>query len=459
MTNCSTNANLNGSQTSAQAENEDSILYGSDALESLGDRASGPSGSDADNDIASVDDIFSVEIPDEGSSPPVLITGSALESCAFMNAKAASCTFKENTIPADFKINAVSVKDHNGKILSRSDYIYKVVQTQSGPRLEIVYLANEENEKNEVVNLVQENHAPKLFGFKQFSATQNADLIIDYETFQAKANVNDFDGDQLSYELTEMSSGHLTDGVTTLLPGDQLEKGSLWVWRPDTAGTNIIAFKVRAFDGEKYSQAVAVNFEIAAGKEPIVSGVLGKLDMTGINPSTGSAWKTGDKYRLIFITSTKRNAVSTDIEDYNDFAQTTALAAGLGKAKWFAIGSTMAKNAKTNTFTGINDPSAPVLLLDGTTIIANSNSDLWDGNINSAISINENGLVMGKTEVFSGTAGDGTVTSSWPLGGSTEAGTGSSDRKVSDWIEVWRNPSTNENSFYVISEILTVGIH
>ena len=62
----------------------------------------------------------------------------------------------------------------------------------------------------------------------------------------------------------------------------------------------------------------------------------------------------GDPYRLAFVTSTTRDATSTNIADYNNFVSgvangVTQLAA-LGTT-WKAIGSTSADDARDNTGT------------------------------------------------------------------------------------------------------------
>jgi hypothetical protein len=72
-------------------------------------------------------------------------------------------------------------------------------------------------------------------------------------------------------------------------------------------------------------------------------------------PPTGLA--PGSQYRLVFTTSGTRDAISTNIDDYNTFVttqanQSSALTA-LGTT-WTAIVSTFSTNALTNTST---DPS------------------------------------------------------------------------------------------------------
>ena len=69
----------------------------------------------------------------------------------------------------------------------------------------------------------------------------------------------------------------------------------------------------------------------------------------------------GEQFRLMFITSTTRNATSTDIADYNTFVSTRA-AAGVTAIQAYAndftaLVSTETVNARTNTLTRTTDPT------------------------------------------------------------------------------------------------------
>ena len=81
---------------------------------------------------------------------------------------------------------------------------------------------------------------------------------------------------------------------------------------------------------------------------------------TGISSSNAavmtqpSGLNNGDQYRLIFVTSTTRDATSTNIADYNNFvagvAATVPALVGLGTT-WTAVVSTPTVAAVTNTGT------------------------------------------------------------------------------------------------------------
>ena len=70
----------------------------------------------------------------------------------------------------------------------------------------------------------------------------------------------------------------------------------------------------------------------------------------------------GDTYRIIFVTSTSRDATSTNIADYNASVTTAANLdaglAGLGTT-WTALASTAAENVKANAGLSTLDTTTP----------------------------------------------------------------------------------------------------
>lgn len=107
-----------------------------------------------------------------------------------------------------------------------------------------------------------------------------------------------------------------------------------------------------------------------------------------------SGIQPGQQYRLVFVTSGKTTATSSDISYYNNFVTTQAgLVSGLNATTWNAIASTLTVAARDNTGTNPTDPnhvSVPIYLLNGT-LVATGNSDLWDGSLASPISISDAG--------------------------------------------------------------------
>ena len=93
---------------------------------------------------------------------------------------------------------------------------------------------------------------------------------------------------------------------------------------------------------------------------------------------------TGDTFRLLFLSSTKRNATSTDIADYNTFVQNLAAAGHTDiqaySAGFRVVGCTAAVDARDNTKTTYTttDKGVPVYWLNGAKA-ADQYEDFYDG--------------------------------------------------------------------------------
>ncbi|MDT8391475.1 MAG: PEP-CTERM sorting domain-containing protein [Lentisphaeria bacterium] len=186
----------------------------------------------------------------------------------------------------------------------------------------------------------------------------------------------------------------------------------------------------------------------------------------GINPATGAAWQLGDQYRFAFVGSANRQAQDTDIAVYNSWAQGLADASALGigtdqGVTWNVIGSTSTVNARDNTSTNpnVNGTGETIYLLDGGTVVAINYAQLWDGTIDNAIAIDENGNAKSPSWAFTGTYIDGTNSGMGatrnPLGVNEVSQAGST---LDQWI--WRvNTSasyTNSLPMYAMSDPLTI---
>lgn len=117
----------------------------------------------------------------------------------------------------------------------------------------------------------------------------------------------------------------------------------------------------------------------------------------------------GDQYRLVFVTSTTRNATSSDIADYNDFV--SDVAAGVPElvalgTTWTAIASTATVDARDNTGTNPSSTGVPMYRLDDTRI-ADGNEDLWDGSLCATLSVDEAGTTGIAKKVWTGTSTSG----------------------------------------------------
>ena len=168
----------------------------------------------------------------------------------------------------------------------------------------------------------------------------------------------------------------------------------------------------------------------------------------------------GEEYRLVFTTSNVRDAVSTEIADYNMFVQATADAApvvGSWGMRWTAIASTSATAAIDNTMTN-GGLSVPIYSVDGTRI-ADGYGDLWDGDIDNPISVTELGAQPPASDlspaVWTGTSLFGAPDRFLPLGSSEQA---SIHGAWSETSFLWLNDTAirfeTELPLYAMSEVL-----
>ncbi|MCY4584280.1 MAG: putative Ig domain-containing protein, partial [Chloroflexi bacterium] len=156
----------------------------------------------------------------------------------------------------------------------------------------------------------------------------------------------------------------------------------------------------------------------------------------------------GGTFRLLFVSSTTRDATSTDIADYNTHVQTAAAAGHTDirrySADFTAFGSTATVNARDNTRTTDSDTDAPIYWLHASATraaVADNYADFYDGTWDDSTGRNENGSVesvsTNSNSVYTGTDANGTTHSSWPLGGSQFART---------WYVSSGNVTTGANS-------------
>ena len=167
----------------------------------------------------------------------------------------------------------------------------------------------------------------------------------------------------------------------------------------------------------------------------------------------------GDQYRLAFVSTTIRDATSTDIGDYNDHVQAAADAIpalfDLG-ATWTAIGSTATIDARDNTGTNPSSAGVPIYLLNGMRI-ADTNSDLWDGSIDNAFNIFEDGSTIGSQTIWTGTGSTGIAFAGFVLGDvSGSSATGRTIATDGTWVQATNDDSTTGRRVFAISSELTV---
>ena len=126
----------------------------------------------------------------------------------------------------------------------------------------------------------------------------------------------------------------------------------------------------------------------------------------------------GDEFRLLFLTSTKRDATSSDIDDYNSFVQTAAAAGHTGirdhSQDFYAVASTADTDARDNTGTTYtaSDKGVPIYWLGGNQL-ADDYEDFYDGTWDDELAVrDESGATYsGLTilyRVWTGSNDDGT---------------------------------------------------
>lgn len=172
----------------------------------------------------------------------------------------------------------------------------------------------------------------------------------------------------------------------------------------------------------------------------------------------------GDQFRVVFVTSQVRDALSPDINDYNSFVDTVAGMLSLDGAtdlEWRAIASTPTVAARDNTGTNF-DGGFPVYRVDGVRV-ASDNLDLWDGDLLAPIDRTERGERRG-SQVWTGSTDFGASHPSFPLGlpANNLSMIGFSGGTDETWVQ-WDTALNFVNrfgitpkEFYAISETITV---
>lgn len=172
----------------------------------------------------------------------------------------------------------------------------------------------------------------------------------------------------------------------------------------------------------------------------------------------------GDSFRLLFVSSTTRNAQATNINNYNNHVRNAA-AADAAHADiqaysdhFRALGSTEDDDAIDNTGTTFTttEPGVPIYWLGGAKV-ADDYSDFYDDSWDSNAPRNEAGnTVAADTEVFTGTLSDGSKHSVQFLGrASGNVRVGSPDTS-GDELDARGRSRSQEKAIYGLSGVFTV---
>ncbi|MGB1130625.1 MAG: Ig-like domain-containing protein, partial [Haloferula sp.] len=279
------------------------------------------------------------------------------------------------------------------------------------------------------------------------------------------------DGDPVTGDFDNSAAAAITvDSVTPISTSAGLPHSYEVVVTPNAAGSLNFGVNSGAVLTDLFGNTLAVptydNDTITVVAPPEVAGELGVWKPWangGINPATGAAWAAGDTYRLVFITGQTTDA-------YNAFVQGVAASSAtypdLGNGTWRIVASTLAVNAKDNTET---DPTTDgtgvaVLLLDGSTVAATNNTDIWNG-INVPVQLDENLQTVSEDRVFTGSNSNGTAlgsTGDTALGVDSSpgdvsgVGTGNNTKTGGGWMRNFKAGWTNTNSVFAMSLELTL---
>ena len=190
-------------------------------------------------------------------------------------------------------------------------------------------------------------------------------------------------GTAFSYAFPDTTFSDADTGDTLSYTATKTDDTALPTWLAFTASTRTFAGTPQAAD----AGTVAVKVTASDGNGGSVSDT---FDITVII-SVPSNWTlkptalaAGAKFRLLFLSSTKRNATATDIATYNTFIQTRAAAGHTDirdySAGFRAVGCTAAVDARDNTATTYttSDKGVPIYWLNGAKA-ADQYEDFYDG--------------------------------------------------------------------------------
>ena len=180
---------------------------------------------------------------------------------------------------------------------------------------------------------------------------------------------HDADGDTLTYTAIQDDSDRILPTWITFDASTQTFSGT-----PAVADIKSLFIKVTATDG---TASVSDTFIIRVVAAPTSVTMTDVLSTWSLKPA---AMNVGDQFRLLFLSSTQRDAQSATISDYNSFIQTRVVA---GHADiqthtigFRAVGCTETIDARDNTFT--TGTGVPIYWLNGAKV-ADDYADFYDG--------------------------------------------------------------------------------
>ena len=244
-------------------------------------------------------------------------------------------------------------------------------------------------------------------------------------------------GTDVSVRLISLTAPGAPTGLAATANGpSQIDLA--WTAPASTGGSAITGYKIEVSpDGTNWTDLVAntdstattyahTGLNAATTRHYSVSAInaVGTSDASGSDDATTEAstvtaqtevpadWAlkpadigAGEQFRLMFVTSTTRDATSTAITDYNTFVSTRALAGVTAMQAYAndftALVSTQAVNARANTLTRATDTDAPIYWVRAGTVNASNRAaddyaDFYDGTWqNSSAGRTESGNLYG----------------------------------------------------------------
>ena len=182
----------------------------------------------------------------------------------------------------------------------------------------------------------------------------------------------------------------------------------------------------------------------------------------GLLPEGLGGLGTGQRFRLLFVSSGTRRGDSADIEDYNAFIQGAAAGGHLEirryASRFRVLGCTSTVNARENTGTGSGDADAPIYWLGGEKV-ADDYADLYDGNWDSNSPRSESGETFTVAlDVLTGCGSDGSTQGGAPLGSTAPNPSSQVGHPQTEGRELSSSGSSTDGhrNFYGLSPIFEV---
>ena len=232
----------------------------------------------------------------------------------------------------------------------------------------------------------------------------------------------------LASAFTLTVDGSAVTGFSVALPGSLLPQNAIWL-RPPTAIRQGQAVVVTYTDPTAGNDTAAIQDTTGNDAADFTTGmnsVPAVINNSTVANAVLAGWSltptglaVGDQFRLLFLSSTKRDATATDIATYNTFIQTRAAAGHTDiqaySAGFRVVGCTAATDARDNTETTYTSTAkgVPIYWLNGAKA-ADEYEDFYDGSWDDeANDKNESGT----------DAHDTSQTANWPWTGCNHDGT------------------------------------